>query len=88
MVMDSLSAKIGATHDIAVTGGARQHRSRGARRAHARSVTSRAAPESTGRERFGAAFAERLHSLVPGTAAPRRRLATAAGSRRDRSARR
>jgi anhydro-N-acetylmuramic acid kinase len=65
MVMDSLSAKIGATHDIDGHGAARGTVDREALDELLRDpYFARRAPKSTGRELFGAAFAERLHDLV------------------------
>jgi anhydro-N-acetylmuramic acid kinase len=65
MVMDSLSAKIGATHDIDGHGAARGNIDREALDELMRDpYFARRAPKSTGRELFGAAFAERLHDLV------------------------
>jgi len=65
MVIDALSAKIGATHDIDGHGAARGNIDREALDDLMRDpYFARRAPKSTGREVFGAAFAERLHDLV------------------------
>ncbi|TMB77007.1 MAG: anhydro-N-acetylmuramic acid kinase [Chloroflexi bacterium] len=65
MVIDAVSAMAGATHDMDGHGAARGMVDRVALDELMRDpYFARRAPKSTGRERFGAAFAKRLHDLV------------------------
>ncbi len=65
MVLDGVSAAIGATHDIDGRGGARGNVDQAALGELMREpYFARRAPKSTGRELFGAAFAQRARDLV------------------------